>query len=262
MAPATATCEPALPTMTARNVTANGKSGRHGDAPVVVLADGEQRDERPEALVDHLTLDEGGVERGRRQRDDEDGDRPPPPDDQRECLEQEERDAERVARAGVGRAAREREKGQGRQPEGDRGIDQPRKPGTGCARSVSSPAQRRGSDGCRHHAQGSSRPRPRDEATARQTGVVSPEFLLTTFIVIASPGTGVIHTLAAGLSRGSARCRSTGRRCSRQRLADAIWRSSARWPVEASSFSMIDRMFPNGSLNQATAMPPPRKMPF
>jgi threonine/homoserine/homoserine lactone efflux protein len=32
---------------------------------------------------------------------------------------------------------------------------------------------------------------------------VSPEFLITTFIVIASPGTGVIYTLAAGLSRGA-----------------------------------------------------------
>jgi threonine/homoserine/homoserine lactone efflux protein len=33
--------------------------------------------------------------------------------------------------------------------------------------------------------------------------MVSPEFLLTTFIVVASPGTGVIYTLAAGLSRGA-----------------------------------------------------------
>ena len=32
---------------------------------------------------------------------------------------------------------------------------------------------------------------------------MSPEFLLTTFIVVASPGTGVIYTLAAGLSRGA-----------------------------------------------------------
>jgi threonine/homoserine/homoserine lactone efflux protein len=32
---------------------------------------------------------------------------------------------------------------------------------------------------------------------------VSPEFLITTFIVVASPGTGVIYTLAAGLSRGA-----------------------------------------------------------
>jgi threonine/homoserine/homoserine lactone efflux protein len=29
------------------------------------------------------------------------------------------------------------------------------------------------------------------------------EFLVTSFIVIASPGTGVLYTLAAGLSRGS-----------------------------------------------------------
>ena len=32
---------------------------------------------------------------------------------------------------------------------------------------------------------------------------MSPEFLVTTFIVVASPGTGVIYTLAAGLSRGA-----------------------------------------------------------
>jgi threonine/homoserine/homoserine lactone efflux protein len=32
---------------------------------------------------------------------------------------------------------------------------------------------------------------------------LSVEFLITSFIVIASPGTGVLYTLAAGLSRGS-----------------------------------------------------------
>src|SRR5216684_6676393 len=32
---------------------------------------------------------------------------------------------------------------------------------------------------------------------------VSIEFLLTSFIVVVSPGTGVLYTLAAGLSRGS-----------------------------------------------------------
>ena len=32
---------------------------------------------------------------------------------------------------------------------------------------------------------------------------MSVEFLLTSFIVIISPGTGVLYTLAAGLSRGS-----------------------------------------------------------
>jgi threonine/homoserine/homoserine lactone efflux protein len=32
---------------------------------------------------------------------------------------------------------------------------------------------------------------------------VSVEFLVTSFIVIVSPGTGVLFTLAAGLSRGS-----------------------------------------------------------
>ena len=32
---------------------------------------------------------------------------------------------------------------------------------------------------------------------------MTPEFLVTTLIVVASPGTGVIYTLAAGLSRGA-----------------------------------------------------------
>jgi threonine/homoserine/homoserine lactone efflux protein len=32
---------------------------------------------------------------------------------------------------------------------------------------------------------------------------VSLEFLITSFIVVASPGTGILYTLAAGLSRGS-----------------------------------------------------------
>ena len=32
---------------------------------------------------------------------------------------------------------------------------------------------------------------------------MSPEFLLTSLIVVASPGTGAIYTLAAGLSHGS-----------------------------------------------------------
>jgi threonine/homoserine/homoserine lactone efflux protein len=32
---------------------------------------------------------------------------------------------------------------------------------------------------------------------------MTPEFLLTTLVVVASPGTGVLYTLAAGLSRGA-----------------------------------------------------------
>ncbi len=32
---------------------------------------------------------------------------------------------------------------------------------------------------------------------------MSVEFLLTTLIVVATPGTGVVYTLAAGLSRGA-----------------------------------------------------------
>jgi threonine/homoserine/homoserine lactone efflux protein len=32
---------------------------------------------------------------------------------------------------------------------------------------------------------------------------MSPEFLLTSLVVVATPGTGVVYTLAAGLARGS-----------------------------------------------------------
>jgi len=32
---------------------------------------------------------------------------------------------------------------------------------------------------------------------------MTPEFLITSFIVAASPGTGVVYTLAAGLSQGA-----------------------------------------------------------
>src|ERR1041385_2124014 len=35
------------------------------------------------------------------------------------------------------------------------------------------------------------------------SSAISWGFLLTTFIVVVSPGTGVLYTLAAGLSRGS-----------------------------------------------------------
>jgi threonine/homoserine/homoserine lactone efflux protein len=45
------------------------------------------------------------------------------------------------------------------------------------------------------------RVKSRDEASKR--GTMSLEFLITSLIVIVSPGTGVIYTLAAGLSRGS-----------------------------------------------------------
>jgi threonine/homoserine/homoserine lactone efflux protein len=45
---------------------------------------------------------------------------------------------------------------------------------------------------------------PDAASIAAATGAsVSIEFLLTSFIVIVSPGTGVLYTLAAGLSRGS-----------------------------------------------------------
>ena len=36
-----------------------------------------------------------------------------------------------------------------------------------------------------------------------QAGVVSTEFLLTSLVVVATPGTGVLYTVAAGLSRGT-----------------------------------------------------------
>jgi len=36
-----------------------------------------------------------------------------------------------------------------------------------------------------------------------QTRTMTPEFLITSFIVAASPGTGVVYTLAAGLSQGA-----------------------------------------------------------
>ena len=32
---------------------------------------------------------------------------------------------------------------------------------------------------------------------------MSPEFLITTLIIVASPGTGAVYTIAAGLSRGA-----------------------------------------------------------
>ena len=42
---------------------------------------------------------------------------------------------------------------------------------------------------------------PQDATTPERS--VSWEFLITSLIVVASPGTGVLYTLAAGLSRGS-----------------------------------------------------------
>ena len=44
----------------------------------------------------------------------------------------------------------------------------------------------------------------------RGRGGMSIEFLMTSLIVVASPGTGVLYTLAAGLSRGSTRQRGRG----------------------------------------------------
>jgi threonine/homoserine/homoserine lactone efflux protein len=44
---------------------------------------------------------------------------------------------------------------------------------------------------------------PPARATRHGQGTMSIEFLVTSLIVVASPGTGVLFTLAAGLSRGS-----------------------------------------------------------
>ena len=41
------------------------------------------------------------------------------------------------------------------------------------------------------------------KVAARGASAVSVEFLVTSFIIIVSPGTGVLYTLAVGLSRGS-----------------------------------------------------------
>ena len=70
------------------------------------------------------TLDEAGVEDGRRDRDDEDGDRPPATEHQRQGLEQQQPDAERIAPARVRRAARDRQQRQRRQAERDRRVDE------------------------------------------------------------------------------------------------------------------------------------------
>jgi hypothetical protein len=42
-----------------------------------------------------------------------------------------------------------------------------------------------------------------ENATNKKVEAMSWEFLVTSLIVIASPGTGALFTLAAGLSRGS-----------------------------------------------------------
>ena len=42
----------------------------------------------------------------------------------------------------------------------------------------------------------------RIELLQSPSAVMSPEFLITSLIVVASPGTGVLYTLAAGLARG------------------------------------------------------------
>src|SRR3954447_21083611 len=54
-----------------------------------------------------------------------------------------------------------------------------------------------------HAARSSSRSEVLRRARAWHPSGVSIEFLVTTLIVVATPGTGVIYTLAAGLSRGA-----------------------------------------------------------
>src|SRR5687768_5442530 len=44
---------------------------------------------------------------------------------------------------------------------------------------------------------------PPRQPRMRRCCVISTEFLLTTLVVVATPGTGVLYTLAAGLARGA-----------------------------------------------------------
>ena len=52
---------------------------------------------------------------------------------------------------------------------------------------------------------------------------MSPEFLLTAFIIVASPGTGVVYTLAVALSQGARAAVRKGRRRGRRALSLAGW---------------------------------------
>src|SRR4029453_1943972 len=56
--------------------------------------------------------------------------------------------------------------------------------------------------GATGYARSALRRRASDDGAPRRSRV-SIEFLITALVVVASPGTGVLYTLAAGLSRGS-----------------------------------------------------------
>ena len=89
--------------MTPANVAATTSAAVDRHAPLIALGDREERHQRPEALVDDLPLDQVGVQDGRGERDRQDRDRPSAADDERQRLEQQERDAERIALARSGR---------------------------------------------------------------------------------------------------------------------------------------------------------------
>src|ERR1044071_3788199 len=68
---------------------------------------------------------------------------------------------------------------------------------------------------------------------------MSLEFLITSLIVVASPGTGVLYTLAAGLSRGSRASIVAAFGCTVgivPHMAAAIWGSRAMLPTSALAF--------------------------
>ena len=71
------------------------------------------------------------------------------------------------------------------------------------------PHHQPGREGARRHAKGSTRDRQHlrrrrpGQRHAAGGGMMSIDFLLTTLIIVVSPGTGVLFTLATGLSRGS-----------------------------------------------------------
>ena len=62
------------------------------------------------------------------------------------------------------------------------------------------------------------------------SALTSPEFLLTSLIVVASPGTGVIYTLGAGLGRGARAATGPGGRGASMRPQWwGRWRRKGRW---------------------------------
>ena len=161
---------------------------------VVPLGDREQRDQGPETLVGDLSLDEVRVGDRRGDRHDEDGDRPPTTDDQRQRLEQQERDAERVGLAGRGRAGSQRDERQRRQPQGDRRVDEPGHQVLGRARASRHPDSVRAAPGGHIIPGVDSGTRPGDEPRAgspsRYAGAMDPALATAT----AADGTRIAWT--------------------------------------------------------------------